>query len=233
MIASLNHNTAIILFSRSVEAEAREKKFIESVGKKIQKRIASTFINHTKSICQKSELTFFISDEKSQRGSNFGERMSFAIEDVFEKGFENVIVIGNDCPTISTSDIYSAALSLSTGNSVIGPASDGGVYLFGINRKNFSKEKFTNLTWQTSNLGLSLENYLKQENSRIDYLKEKSDVDNLLFIKISEIKRIKISIARLLISILSSFSQKKYTEDLLILNPVFLTIPKFRGPPTF
>jgi len=52
--------------------------------------------------------TFHISD-KDQVGSNFGERFTNAIAAVFDRGFNNIITIGNDTPHLKTQHLKNTA----------------------------------------------------------------------------------------------------------------------------
>lgn len=48
-------------------------------------------------------------------------------------GMGPVVVIGTDCPDVSSGDIAAAFVAIGRGNAVLGPADDGGFWLIGLN----------------------------------------------------------------------------------------------------
>jgi rSAM/selenodomain-associated transferase 1 len=84
-----------------------------------------------------------------QRGDAFGERLTFAAEDLLKIGFESVCLINSDSPTVSMSIFAEAARELSkTGDRVVlGPSDDGGYYLIGL--KQLHRRLFEEIDWST------------------------------------------------------------------------------------
>jgi hypothetical protein len=84
-----------------------------------------------------------------QRGKNFGERLYFAAEDLFNCGFESVCLIDSDSPTIPAENFARAVelLSLPGDYIVLGPCDDGGYYLIGL--KQLHREVFEEIDWST------------------------------------------------------------------------------------
>ena len=84
-----------------------------------------------------------------QRGKNFGERLYFAAEDLFNCGFESVCLIDSDSPTIPAENFARAVelLSLPGNHIVMGPCDDGGYYLIGL--KQLHREVFEEIEWST------------------------------------------------------------------------------------
>ncbi len=83
----------------------------------------------------------------SQQGSDLGERMAHAMNHNLQQGFISII-IGTDCPALSTTDFEQALIHLQNNNTaVIAPANDGGYVLMGLKR--FSPELFANIRWGT------------------------------------------------------------------------------------
>jgi rSAM/selenodomain-associated transferase 1 len=72
----------------------------------------------------------------AQRGQSLGECMSHAFEHLFASGFENIILIGSDLPTLPVKIFQQAYAELekSAVDVVLGPSADGGYYLIGMNR---------------------------------------------------------------------------------------------------
>jgi len=84
-----------------------------------------------------------------QRGKNFGERLYFAAEDLFNCGFESVCLIDSDSPTVPAENFVRAVelLSLPEDHIVLGPCDDGGYYLIGL--KQLHREVFEKIDWST------------------------------------------------------------------------------------
>ncbi|WP_333654686.1 TIGR04282 family arsenosugar biosynthesis glycosyltransferase [Dissulfurispira sp.] len=68
-----------------------------------------------------------------QKGKDLGERMLNAVQWLFEKGYNKVVLIGADSPDLPARYIEDAFLKLNYYELVIGPAVDGGYYLIGMN----------------------------------------------------------------------------------------------------
>ena len=84
-----------------------------------------------------------------QRGDKFGERLYFAVEDLFECGFGSVCLIDSDSPTVPGKDFKQAVELLSTieDRVVLGPSDDGGYYLIGVKKPH--RHLFEQIDWST------------------------------------------------------------------------------------
>src|SRR5438094_5673846 len=84
-----------------------------------------------------------------QRGDKFGERLCFAVEDLFKCGFESACLIDSDSPTVPAEAFAKAVELLSTSEDlvVLGPSDDGGYYLIGL--KNPHRHLFEQIDWST------------------------------------------------------------------------------------
>ena len=84
-----------------------------------------------------------------QRGDEFGERLIFAAEDLFEVGFASVCLINSDSPTVPASSFVEAANELAKAGDriVLGPSEDGGYYLIGL--KKLHQGLFEEIDWST------------------------------------------------------------------------------------
>ena len=82
-----------------------------------------------------------------QVGENLGERLKNAIKAAFSR-YKRVIIIGSDCPLISTAYLDNAFQQLNkSADIVIGPAQDGGYVLLGLNTPQLSL--FTDIPWSS------------------------------------------------------------------------------------
>ena len=84
-----------------------------------------------------------ISDVSLQSGKDLGEKMRHALGKYLDAGYERVVLIGSDSPSLPASYIQQAFQS--GGDLVIGPSIDGGYYLIGMMRQ--LTEIFSGVTW--------------------------------------------------------------------------------------
>jgi len=63
---------------------------------------------------------------------DLGVKISDAFAKGFRKGYEKVIIVGTDCPSLSSSLMLKGLDQLSNYNLILGPANDGGFYLVGL-----------------------------------------------------------------------------------------------------
>src|SRR6478672_558298 len=84
-----------------------------------------------------------------QRGDGFGERLYFAVEDLFKCGFGSVCLIDSDSPTVPTENFEQAVELLNTTEDrvVLGPSDDGGYYLVGVKKPH--QHLFEQIDWST------------------------------------------------------------------------------------
>ena len=101
-----------------------------------------------------------------QRGELLGERLIFALEDLFQLGFESVCLINSDSPTVPPQTFSAAATILAQPEDtvVLGPTEDGGYYLIGVKRVH--RDLFEDISWSTDRV-------LEQTIARAERLKVK------------------------------------------------------------
>lgn len=138
---------AILLFSRSAKRESYFKNWTNDANTNFQ--IAKHLISNTKEQLKSSPFPVFQVDEKLQVGNTFGERFAHAFRYVFNKGFDYVIAIGNDCSNLSM-DWHEISRQLITNKTILGPDKRGGVYLIGISRDANNYSKFLQISWRSS-----------------------------------------------------------------------------------
>ncbi|MCC5634265.1 TIGR04282 family arsenosugar biosynthesis glycosyltransferase [Nostoc sp. CHAB 5844] len=83
-----------------------------------------------------------------QGEGDLGLRMERSLFDAFQKNAEYVIIIGTDCPGLTSQILATAFQQLQTVDLVLGPAIDGGYYLIGLRR--LIPKLFANIDWGTS-----------------------------------------------------------------------------------
>jgi rSAM/selenodomain-associated transferase 1 len=113
-----------------------------------------------------------------QRGDAFGERLSFATEDLLNLGFDSVCLIDSDSPTVPQQAFAKAARVLSENENIIvlGPSDDGGYYLIGL--KKLHRPLFENIDWSTERVLEQTIARAKELDLRVHLLPTWYDVDD-------------------------------------------------------
>lgn len=94
-------------------------------------------------------LTPFPAVFLAQRGATLGDRMYGGMRDLLGFGFDAIVMIGSDLPTLPSVHV-SAALDILARRPdalVLGPAEDGGYYLIGVTRAH--PQLFERIPWGT------------------------------------------------------------------------------------
>lgn len=84
-----------------------------------------------------------------QADGDLGERITQAFAQAFIQ-HERVVIIGSDCASLSQEIVEAAFAALENQDFVVGPATDGGYYLLGMNT--FEPSVFQDITWSTEHV---------------------------------------------------------------------------------
>lgn len=82
-----------------------------------------------------------------QKGRDLGERMFNAFREMFDKGYNRVIIVGSNIPELTVEPIELSVLLLKENNVVIGPSQGGGYYLIGISKGGLLADMFKGIAW--------------------------------------------------------------------------------------
>lgn len=82
----------------------------------------------------------------NQEGSSFGQRLQNAVETLARLGYEQIVIIGQDCPDLEPVDIRHSFALLDTHRLVLGPDHRGGCYLIGLHARD--AERLNRVQWQ-------------------------------------------------------------------------------------
>jgi rSAM/selenodomain-associated transferase 1 len=115
-----------------------------------------------------SDIRIFV-----QEGENLGDKMRGAIQDRFVEGYERVVIIGSDSPSLPVAYICRAMGS--DKDMVLGPSTDGGYCLIGMRRK--VVEVFKDVTWGTETVLQETCEHLVQNGASLELLPVWYDVD--------------------------------------------------------
>jgi glycosyltransferase A (GT-A) superfamily protein (DUF2064 family) len=150
--------TALVIFSRLPKAEAALKTITGKAD--LDEKLWNNLYVHTRSIAEASFLPVFSFTENEQQGNSFAEKIIAASETIFNKGFDNIILIGADTPGLKASNILNAEKELAAGKMIVaGPDKRGGIFLLGLNKKAFCKKAFLQFGWQTRSLFSEIKKY--------------------------------------------------------------------------
>lgn len=146
----LSVTTAILVFARPVAHDAARKHLSAHTA---TNRHALHLLNErVRQTAQQTGLPVLFSTNLISHSGSFGWQLSEAIQAVFEQGFDQLLVVGNDCPSLTAADLTNAATELQAGRVVVGPDNSGGVYLLGLSREQFNTDGLRELPWQTNRL---------------------------------------------------------------------------------
>jgi len=181
----------LIILTKNPEAGMVKTRLAQTIGNEQALEVYETLRRHTARIADKvhAERVVFYSSfiptsdifinenfsAKLQEGNDLGERMLHAINSGFKNGLHHVVLIGTDCYELNSAIIENAFAALERSDAVIGPATDGGFYLIGMNRT--IPELFLNRQWSTSDVLSESIAILKQLEITHELLPELSDID--------------------------------------------------------
>ncbi len=124
--------------------------------------------------CQLADDRFELEE---QQGTGLGARMAAFFETRFARGARRVVLIGSDTPDLPLASLERAFAELNRREIVLGPCTDGGYYLVGMNR--WIPELFAGVNWST---GAVLAQTIRQINTivaRLTLLEPWYDVDRV------------------------------------------------------
>jgi len=223
--------TAIVVFIRAIEEEARVKSFSYSNSRNQSKKVLKELNKQVIQWSKKTQLPVIIGNNKVQSGDSFGERINSVCINAFAKGYENLILIGNDCLTIDSSSLLEVEQQLSKKDVVLGPTSDGGIYLLGISRNAFQSIALDLQLWQTPQLFDSLKNNFQQKNISVEILEVNEDIDDVFQLQntIRQFSKFSFFIKKIKLLLAERISFFANREKYILQE--FLIVFSLRGPP--
>lgn len=143
-----HRKTAILLFTRSLKDEFSAKSF--GLKPEAFRRLYRALLTKTRSTINSAGVPIFEISSNEQVGNSFGERLTHAIDQVVQQGFENILIVGNDAPDLDKNLVGEAITHLEAGRQVLGQDHHGGCYLIGLKTANIEREQFQAIHWQTN-----------------------------------------------------------------------------------
>jgi uncharacterized protein len=155
----------LIIFTRYPEPGKTKTRLIPALGEngaaQLHRRMAEHTLEQARSLTCAIEIWYVGGTKelmqdwlgkdlwyREQPTGDLGDRMRGAFRSAFEQGYQSVMIIGTDCPEITTAILAQGFTELRNQVVAIGPAIDGGYYLIGLQR--LVPELFQGITWSTS-----------------------------------------------------------------------------------
>ncbi len=191
----MNADARIMVFAKAPVAGAVKTRLIPALGAQGAAALHATLTRHCIATAVGSGLCpvdlwcspdtshpFFAQCSKDfgvtlhqQQGDDLGARMAHAFDSVLQQG-PYAVIIGTDCPTLTTQDLRMALDTLQDGfDAVIGPAEDGGYVLLGLRKA--APLLFEDITWGSGEVLAVTRERLKRLQWRWRELAPRRDVD--------------------------------------------------------
>lgn len=165
--------TAVLFFSRTLNDE-----YVANSLQLERQRFSKLYqflVKKTLRTVEASGLSLIEVYSDQQVGNSFGERLANSIQTVSEKGFDKVIIIGNDAPELSVDNLRLADKALNEGQQVLGSDIRGGVYLIGVDLQQINADQLACISWHSNKVFDELSTFL----GHFRKLSTKSDVNSL------------------------------------------------------
>jgi uncharacterized protein len=186
----------LIIFTRYPEAGKTKTRLIPALGDlgaaKLQKQMTEYTVFQVKELQKTADISCEVRFAggnlqlmqdwlgldlvyQPQGEGDLGDRMRRSLDEAFQCGIEQVIIIGTDCPGVNSQLLTKAFEQLRTFDLVLGPAIDGGYYLIGL--RQLMPNLFVNIDWGTPQVFQQTVNIAEKLNLLQIYLPALSDVD--------------------------------------------------------
>lgn len=192
-------SSAIILFGKFPREGSVKTRLAKSIGDakatEFYRRCLSSLFAEAEKLAGDHDIFFCFADPKDAKKvkelvpksfklithatgtDDLPTKITKTFQDVFELGYDKVVIFSTDVPELNSVVMEQSAQSLQTADCVIGPDSDGGYFCLGI--RSFSPE-LLNVTYGT-NQGMYQQTLRNVANNQLSskILPEMSDIDNI------------------------------------------------------
>lgn len=182
---------ALIVFTKNPELGKCKTRLAKTIGNKAALEVYKHLLQHTATVTEQIQANKFvfysesihkndiwndsIFKKKLQQGNDLGDKMKHAFSELFQSGYEKLVIIGSDSFDVKAKHINNAFEALKTNQCVLGPAQDGGYYLLGLNK--MLPFIFENKSWSTPKLWTETLNDLKENSVVFTTLEILNDID--------------------------------------------------------
>lgn len=180
---------ALIIFVRNPVLGKVKTRLAATIGDEKTLMLYKHLLQHTHAITLNLPVTKFVYyadyvneedlwngfEKRLQQGNDLGERMKNAFAELFEMGFKNICIIGSDCYELSNNTLMYAFEILNSTDAVIGPVTDGGYYVLGMNKP--VTDFFSGKEWSTNTVFINTLKDAARLNLLIHQLPMLNDID--------------------------------------------------------
>ena len=202
VLAATTSNVAVVIMARSpASGQSPKTRLAEVVAADVdRRRLYTAFLEDTIAACRGvegatlrlaytpdggtagfNELGVAHDESLPQRGTDLGAREQAVFADLFAAGFEKVVMVGSDLPTLPATHILQAIELISAQTAVLGPSEDGGYYLMGLAAPGADAaipDLFTSIRWSTPSALDDTIAAVKRSGFRVELVPQWYDVDD-------------------------------------------------------
>jgi len=193
-----NKNARLILFSKYPVSGKAKTRLIPALGPagaaELQKQMAEKIVRTSTQFIDSRDIDMEICFEggtkkkmkawlgavprySHQIPGDIGIRMHRAMANAFLSGCSRVVLIGTDIPDISETVLEQAFFNLTNNDLVLGPSTDGGYWLIGLNRP--CADLFQGITWGTSSVFEQTLHIARKHHLKYQLLDPLTDIDTV------------------------------------------------------
>ena len=181
---------AIIIFVRNPELGKVKTRLAKEIGDEKALEVYTELLQHTHAITSHLDCDRFVFytdyinendlwnesfEKRLQEGKNLGDRMLLAFFELFQQGYSKIVIVGSDCPELTSFIIEDAYDKLDSSDVVIGPSTDGGYYLLGLTK--LIPPLFAHKQWSTDTVLEDTINDIALLRKSYSLLTELTDID--------------------------------------------------------
>ena len=156
---------AIIVFQKAAELGKVKTRLAQRIGNAQALQVYRFLVDHThrQLVDIDADIFIYFSGEpdvsydgnrnyhiRSQKQGDLGKRMETAFAELFDAGYDQVLIIGTDCYELKPTILMEGFQAFNAADMAIGPAKDGGYYLLGLTKQ--VPELFNGIEWSTPNV---------------------------------------------------------------------------------
>jgi len=186
----LSKRIGLIIFIRNPELGKVKTRVAKTAGDEKALAIYKALLQHTRKVVSKVDCNryLFYSQEINENDNwpssdfnklvqsegDLGTKMMASFRHVLSE-CDSAIIIGSDCPTLTSRHIEQAINILDKADVVLGPTFDGGYYLLGMN--SLHSAIFQNMQWSTERVFSESVKRLNDNGLTFETLETLSDID--------------------------------------------------------
>ncbi|UYZ64391.1 TIGR04282 family arsenosugar biosynthesis glycosyltransferase [Hymenobacter weizhouensis] len=185
--------TSLLIFARYPELGKVKTRLAAGVGEEEALRVYRWLLEHTRAVVgplQEVRKTVWLAEpgpgadrtdawlgfeQWPQPAGDLGQKMQAAFTQAFADGAPAAVIIGTDCPGLTTDHLRAAFTALATHDLVLGPAADGGYYLLGM--KQLWPNLFELKAWSTASVRADTLADARRLGLRVHQLPQLHDID--------------------------------------------------------